>query len=157
MFCVSNVKCCSLRLLASQHFGLAVLEGTPGLDIGAVVFLDRGVAERVALGLAGLSEQDQRCGVRRRGRECDVEDEWVGARRKLTAALTVIQMTTPASHHADGFVHLVGQPRDLLGQLSVLRKHLEVLLDHRSFTAQHLGLARLELVVALILGVFPGR
>lgn len=97
VFCVSNVKCCSLRLLASQHFGLAVFEGTPALDIGVVVFLDRGVAERV-VGLAGLSEQDQRCGVRRRSRECEVEDEWVGARRKLTAALTVIQMTTPASH-----------------------------------------------------------
>ena len=44
-----------------------------------MVFLDGGVAELVAFGLAGLSEQDQRCGVGRLGRECEVEqDEWLG-------------------------------------------------------------------------------
>ncbi len=54
---------------------MAVLEGTLALDIGIVVFLDSGIAELVALGLAGLSEQDQRCGVGRLGRECEVEED----------------------------------------------------------------------------------
>ena len=54
---------------------------------------------------------------------------------------------------ADGLVQLVGQPGDLLDQLSVLREHLQMLLGHRSLAAQHLGLAHLEVLLALDLGV----
>jgi hypothetical protein len=53
---------------------------------------------------------------------------------------------------ADGLMHLVGQPHHLLGQMSVVRKYLEVLPGRRSFTAQHLGLARLEVMPAPNLG-----
>jgi hypothetical protein len=41
-------------------------------------------------------------------------------------------------------VQLVGQRRDLLGELRILREHLQMLLGHRPFTAEHVGLARLE-------------
>jgi hypothetical protein len=53
---------------------------------------------------------------------------------------------------ADSLVELAGQPRDLLGQLGVLREHLEVLLAHRSLARAYLCLARFEILLALNLG-----
>jgi hypothetical protein len=81
---------------AAHNFGLAGFEVAFALDLGVVVFLDGGVAELDAFGLAGLGQQDEWCSVGRLGGERQVEqDERVRSHWKLNAApLAAIQRTT---------------------------------------------------------------
>ena len=60
---------------APQYLGLTGFEVALALDVGVVVLLDGGIAELVAVGLAGLGEEDQRRRVGRLGREREVQQD----------------------------------------------------------------------------------
>ena len=50
-------------------------------------------------------------------------------------------------------MHIGGQPSDLLGQAGVLRKKCEVLFGEHTFAREDLGLASLERLLTLNLGI----